>query len=174
MYKLLSIVLVLAIASQIQCGIIPKAICKKVRSFGGEIAHDVIHCANKIAVKMLKKKKGAVAKIGSKIAAISAKFEKHEQELAKNLLHFIMQKIGCKRRLWHFSLSNIIHGVTNFIKNPLGALCKTLLPTCKAGIKWAVGMAKPVMKSLHIPSKCASKSAVRVGTKICNDICKGH
>merc|ERR1712151_60573 len=172
MYKLLQVVLVLTIVSQLNCGIIPKSICKKVRGFGKEIAHDVIHCANDMAKKALAKNGTPLAKIAHKIAKISAANEKHEQELAQKLLKFVMQKIGCRRRLW--SLHNIFHSVANFIKNPLGTLCKTLIPTCKNGIKWAVGMATPVMKSLKIPSECAAKSATRIGTKVCNDICKGH
>merc|ERR1712078_745911 len=123
MYKLLQVVLVLAIVSQLNCGIIPKAICKKVRSFGSEIAHDVIHCANDMAEKALKKNGTAVAKIAHKIAKISKANEKHEQELAQKLLKLVLSKIGCRRRL--FSLHNIFHHITAFVKNPLGTLCKT-------------------------------------------------
>merc|ERR1712167_390436 len=174
MYKVLQVILVLAIVQHMSCGIIPKKICNKVRSFGKEIAHDVIHCANDMAAKALKKSGSPLNIIADKIIKISKANEKHEQEIAQKLLKFIMQKIGCRRRLFKFSLHNLIHGVSSFIKNPLGTLCKTLLPTCKNGIKWAVGMAKPIMKKLKIPSECASKSAVRIGTKVCNDICKGH
>merc|ERR1712146_216001 len=120
MIKTLSVVLVLAVFSQMNCFKMPAKFCDPVRKIGTKVASDVMKCASS-ALKNSSHAK-SVAAIAGKAAKLSGKVHLNlkvklpsESEVAKKMVAAIMSKVGCRRRMWGFK--HFIHSVGHLAHN---------------------------------------------------------
>merc|ERR1712060_327317 len=119
MIKALSVVLILAIFSQMNCLKLPKGLCDPVKKIGTQVASDVMKCAVESKKfqdnKNVKKIKGASKKASDLLNKVGVKISlPSEQELAAKMVGGIMSKFGCRRRLNFFkkAFNKVKKGVT--------------------------------------------------------------
>merc|ERR1712146_239765 len=168
MIKTLSVVLVLAVFSQMNCFKMPAKFCDPVRKIGTKVASDVMKCASS-ALKNSSHAK-SVAAIAGKAAKLSGKVHLNlkvklpsESEVAKKMVAAIMSKVGCRRRMGGFkhfihSVGHLAHNVVNKGKKvapivaglkdkALAIACKSFKNLCPKACDMGIQKITPIMKT---------------------------
>merc|ERR1712151_1305688 len=198
MIKTLSVVLVLAIFSQMSCFKLPAKLCSPMKNIGNKVAGDVMKCASSAMKKV---------KVGAKASSVAAKLKiklPNEREMASTMVAAILSKVGCKRRLWNFKkfIHKVGHGIHKAVNKAkdvgkkVGKVAVKVGGKIKAGVKkyggaalklacrkipksfcpktCDMGIAKivPLMKNYKIPTKCFKTVATNSCHQACAEICK--